>query len=156
MANQDPQPEVYTVTSQFARNTPADTQLVTNIITSQANNEEVRIYAMKVNIVSFDNLTTPGTDITANLDPQTADNCDFSVRITVGANNVPSQVFRVRPTWISNSRTLIFPTPILVLFQQPFRITVTCVSGTDNTANTDGRQITLEFESELAIQKVAC
>ena len=59
MANQDPQPEVYTVTSQFARNTPADTQLVTNIITSQANNEEVRIYAMKVNIVSFDNLTTP-------------------------------------------------------------------------------------------------
>ena len=152
MANQDPQPEVYTVTSQFARNTTADTQLVTNIITSQANNEEVRIYAMKVNIVSYDAVT----GALVNLDPQTADNCDFSVRITVGANNVPSSVFAVRPTWISNSRTLIFPTPILVLFQQPFRITVTCVSGTDNGADADGRQITLEFESELAIQKVAC
>ena len=156
MANQDPQPEVYTVTSQFARNTPADTQLVTNIITSQANNEEVRIYAMKVNIVSLDNLTTPGTDITANLDPQTADNCDFNITITVGANNVPSQVFSVRPTWVSSTRTLIFATPVLVLFQQPFRITVNCVSGTLDAANTDGRQITLEFESELAIQKVAC
>ena len=156
MANQDPQPEVYTVTSQFARNTTAATQLVTNIITSQANNEEVRIYAMRVNIVSLDNLTTPGTDLLVNLDPQTASNCDFNVTITVGANNVPSQTFAVRPTWISGTRTLIFPTPILVLFQQPFRVTISCVSGTLNLANTDGRQIRLEFESELAIQKVAC
>jgi hypothetical protein len=152
MANQDPQPEVYTVTSQFARNTPADTQLVTNIITSQANNEEVRIYAMKVNIVSYDAVT----GATVNLDPETADNCDFNITITVGANNVPSQVFSVRPTWVSSTRTLIFATPVLVLFQQPFRITVNCVSGTLNAADTDGRQITLEFESELAIQKVAC
>ena len=115
MANQDPQPEVYSVASTFAGGVAAGTTVTTNVTTSQANNEEVRIYAMKVNIVSLDNLTTPGTDITANLDPQTADNCDFSVRITVGANNVPSNQFDV--SWLANNIAngggiLMFPSPV--------------------------------------------
>ena len=45
MANQDPQPEIYNVTVDFAAGA-AGRNVVTNIQTSQANNEEVRIYAL--------------------------------------------------------------------------------------------------------------
>ena len=77
MANQDPQPEIYQVTSAFsAAGAPAiGDNVVTNIQTSQANNEEVRIYAMMVNI-------TDGAG--AQISKLVGTDIDFSVQITVG------------------------------------------------------------------------
>jgi len=46
MANQDPQPEIYRVNAAFAAAAAAGTTSVTNITTSQANNEEVRVYTL--------------------------------------------------------------------------------------------------------------
>ena len=152
MANQDPQPEIYEVISTFdtalVPNTgAAGSQVVTNINTFQANNEVVRIYGIKINIT--DNAATP-----ANLDPTTAANCDYSVTIQAGPAQVPSFTFRMRPAWISDTRTLIFPSPVLILFKQPFQVTVTNNSGCGTADN--GRIVSIELISELGIQKVAC
>ena len=152
MANQDPQPEIYEVISTFdTALTPntgvAGSQVVTNINTFQANNEVVRVYGIKINIT--DNAATP-----ANLDPATAGNCDYSVTIQAGPAQVPSFTFRMRPAWISDTRTLIFPSPVLILFKQPFQVTVTNNSGCGTAVN--GRIVSIELISELGIQKVAC
>ena len=51
MVNQDPQPEVYTTIHDFPIAVAAGTQNTVNIFTNQANNEELRIYAVAVDIV---------------------------------------------------------------------------------------------------------
>ena len=146
MANQDPQPEVYSVQSTFAPSAASGTTQTTNVTTSQANNEEVRIYGIQVDMQS---------ETFAALSPLTATTCDFSLTITVGPNNVPSQPIRVRPIWSSESNVMYFTSPILVLFQQPLQVTLTnnqaLAAGGGN-----GRIVTVNFLSELAIQKVAC
>lgn len=146
MANQDPQPEQYEVVATFDGTASGDS-ILTNINTFQANNEIVRVYGMRVNIT--DNAATP-----ANLNPQTADNCDFTVTITSGSANVPSNGFRIRPTWVSNTRQLNFASPILVMFKAPFQVTITANQAIGAGAN--GRIVTLELMSEIGIQKVAC
>ena len=157
MANQDPQPEMYEVISVFdTAAVPATgasgAQIVTNLNTFQANNEIVRVYGVKINITT--NAGAPLGSAPVNLDPATAANCDYSVTIQAGPAQVPSFTFRMRPTWISDTRTLIFPAPVLVLFKQPFQITVTSNQAVGTAAN--GRRVELEFISELGIQKVAC
>tara|TARA_R110000765_G_scaffold17101_2_gene47167 strand:+ start:147 stop:629 length:483 start_codon:yes stop_codon:yes gene_type:complete len=146
MANQDPQPEVYSVSSTFAPSATSGTTQTTNVTTSQANNEEVRIYAIQVDIQS---------ETFAALSPLTATTCDFSLTITVGPNNVPSQPIRLRPIWSAESNAMYFTSPILVLFQQPLQVTVTnnqaLAAGAGN-----GRIVTVNFQSDLSIQKVAC
>jgi len=146
MANQDPQPEIYSVASSFAGGSAAGATVVTNITTSQANNEEVRIYAIQVDMTAedFDALA-----------PTTATETDFSLTITVGPNNVPSQAIRLRPIWSADTNAMYFSSPILVLFQQPLQVTVTCNQALTAGAG-NGRLITVNFISELAIQKVAC
>jgi len=154
MANQDPQPEIYEVICTFddlagvGAGTASGAQILTNINTFQANNEVVRIYGMKINIT--DNAAPP-----LSLNPATAANCDFSVTIQAGPAQIPTQTFRTRPTWISDTRMLVFPSPILVLFKQPFQVTVTTNQALA-TGTANARVVSLEFVSELGIQKVAC
>ena len=57
MANQDPQPEIYTTRYNFNGDTggtgatiAANTSQVVSIYTNQANNEEVRIYGLAVRV----------------------------------------------------------------------------------------------------------
>ena len=152
MANQDPQPEVYSVSSTFddltnpGAGTLAGATIQTTINTNQANNEEVRVYAIQVDI--------QGADFAA-LSPLTGTNCDFSLTIGVGPNNVPSQTIRLRPIWSSEDNMLSWPTPILVLYQQPFSATITTNQALA-TGAANGRIVTINFISELSIQKVAC
>ena len=57
MANQDPQPEIYTTRHNFdasAVAVPAGTTITKSIYTNQANNEEVRIYAVATQIIDED------------------------------------------------------------------------------------------------------
>ena len=113
MANQDPQPEVYTTTHAFAGAAATGTSNVISVFTNQANNEEVRLYAIGVELLD----ATTGAALAAGL--------DYSVSIQVGPNNVPSNAFSAGFIFSKNDRTLALSTPILVLFQQPLQITVT-------------------------------
>ena len=84
MANQDPQPEVYSVSSTFddlsggGLGTLAGATIQTTINTNQANNEEVRVYAIQVDI--------QGADFAA-LSPLTGTNCDFSLTVELADTN---------------------------------------------------------------------
>ena len=78
MANQDPQPEIYTTRYTFdasATDVAANTSQVVSIYTNQANNEEVRIYGIAVRVDDETNATATSLN-------------DFAVSIQVGANNV--------------------------------------------------------------------
>lgn len=148
MANQDPQPEIYTTRHTFDASAvlvSAGTTNLVSVYTNQANNEEVRIYGIAVRV--FDSAT--GTASTTFN--------DFAVSIQVGANNVPSNQFDI--SWLANNinnggSILMFPSPILVLFQQPLGVTITtnsAITGTGSTAN--NRTVVVDLIGELAIQK---
>ena len=154
MANQDPQPEIYTTRYTWNADTTAtpagatiaaNTSQVVSIYTNQANNEEVRIYGIAVRINDSDD---SAVSTTLN---------DFAVSIQVGANNVPSNQFDI--SWLANNinnggSILMFPSPILVLFQQPLGVTITtnsAITGTGSTAN--NRTVVVDLIGELAIQK---
>ena len=152
MANQDPQPEIYTTryvwdadTSASGATQPAGTSQVVSIYTNQANNEEVRIYGIAVRV--FDSAT--GTASTTFN--------DFAVSIQVGANNVPSNQFDV--TWLANNIAngggiLMFPSPVLVLFQQPLSIAITTRSTITAGAGAEKNlTVVVDLIGELAIQK---
>lgn len=139
MANQDPQPEVYTTTHTFAGAAVSGTSNVVSIFTNQANNEEVRLYAVGVEMLD----ATTGAALATAL--------DYSVSIQVGPNNVPSNAFSAGFIFSKNDRTLALPTPILCLFQQPLQITVT----TNQNVGANGADIKITLIGELAIQKIA-
>ena len=144
MANQDPQPEIYTTRYTFdasAADVAANTSQVVSIYTNQANNEEVRIYGIAVRVDDENNATATNFN-------------DFAVSIQVGANNVPSNQFDV--SWLANNIAngggiLMFPSPVLVLFQQPLSV-ITTRSAIPNVANRE-RRVVVDLIGELAIQK---
>jgi len=82
---------------------------------------------------------------------------DFAVSIQVGANNVPSNQFDI--TWLADNIAngggiLMFPSPVLVLFQQPLSVTVTTLSTIPGVAAvTNDRTVVVDLIGELAIQK---
>ena len=138
MANQDPQPEIYTTRHTFTGATTAGNTNTVSVFTNQANNEEVRIYALAVRIqdASGDAATTE---------------TDFAVSVQVGPNNVPSNQFDIG--WLHDNirnggQVLAFSTPILVLFQQPLAIKVEV-----KTTTTATRTVVVDLIGELAIQK---
>ncbi len=151
MANQDPQPEIYTTRYNFNADTsggaggatvPANTSQVVSIYTNQANNEEVRIYGIAVRVTDSAGVARIG---------------DYAVSIQVGANNVPSNQFDV--SWLANNIAngggiLMFPSPVLVLFQQPLSVTVTTRSEITGAADPANNQtVVVDLIGELAIQK---
>ena len=149
MANQDPQPEIYTTRYNFNADTDAggatiaaNTSQVVSIYTNQANNEEVRIYGIAVRITD-----SAGNNLTG----------DYAVSIQVGANNVPSNQFDI--SWLANNIAngggiLMFPSPVLVLFQQPLSVTVTTRSEITGAAGAANNQtVVVDLIGELAIQK---
>ncbi len=139
MANQDPQPEIYTTSHTFAGAAGAGTSNQVSIFTNQANNEEVRLYALGIEMLD----ATTGAALTADL--------DYDVAIQVGPNNVPSNAFSAGFINAKNDKTLAFSTPVLVLFQQPLSVTVT----TNQAVGANGSIIKVTLIGELAIQKIA-
>jgi hypothetical protein len=139
MANQDPQPEIYTTRHEFSGATTAGTTNTVTVYTNQANNEEVRLYAIAVRIIDAAG-DAAGTET------------DFACSIQVGPNNVPSNQFDIG--WLSSNlaaggAVLAFSTPILVLFQQPLAVKVEV-----KTTTTATRTVIVDLIGELAIQKV--
>tara|TARA_R110002012_G_scaffold52617_1_gene135089 strand:- start:9082 stop:9549 length:468 start_codon:yes stop_codon:yes gene_type:complete len=139
MANQDPQPEIYTTRHTFTGATAVGTSNTVTVYTNQANNEEVRLYALAVRI-----LDAAGSNVTTET--------DFAVSIQVGPNNVPSNQFDVG--WLAanianGGSVMAFSTPVLCLFQQPLGVVVQV-----KTATTATRTVVVDLIGELAIQKV--
>ena len=117
----------------------AGTTNTVTVYTNQANNEEVRIYAIAVRIID-------STGASATTDT------DFAVSLQVGPNNVPSNQFDVG--WLhtnlaNGGSVLAFSTPVLVLFQQPLAVKIEV-----KTATTADRTVIVDLIGELAIQKV--
>ena len=159
MVNQDPQPEVYTTIHDFAvAPLVAGTQNQVNIFTNQANNEELRIYAVAVDIVLLD---AAGNQMTAITDPKFSMPTDFTLTCGVGSNNVPSNAFDLGWIYGQQDQTMSFTVPVLALFQQPLQLTVTANSQVPvfaygiGGANVATVRYKISLISELAIQKIA-
>ena len=82
MVNQNPQPECYTTRHSFSAGATDGTSSIQQILTNQAHNEELRVYA-----VSFNLYDANGTPITVAQE-------DFTITILAGPNSVPSKSFR--------------------------------------------------------------
>jgi hydrogenase-4 membrane subunit HyfE len=145
MANQDPQPEIYTTRHNFDASTvlvSAGTTNLVTIYTNQANNEEVRLYGIAVRIIDEN-----GDSVTTFT--------DFAMSIQVGPNNVPSNQFDVG--WLhtnlaNGGGVLMLPTPVLALFQQPLAVIIEAKSAIAQAANRE-RTVVVDLIGELAIQK---
>lgn len=145
MANQDPQPEIYTTRHTFDASSVAVSAGTTNLVsvyTNQANNEEVRLYGIAVRIVDED-----GSSVSSLT--------DFAMSIQVGPNNVPSNQFDIG--WLHTNLAngggiLTLPTPVLVLFQQPLSIIIEAKTAIAQASNRK-RTVIVDLIGELAIQK---
>ena len=73
MANQNPQPEIYTTTHSFASGATPGTRDTQTVFTNQNSSEEVRIYSLSVNTYNSGN----GQSLSGADD-------DFAVRIKIG------------------------------------------------------------------------
>ena len=145
MANQDPQPEIYTTRHNFDASSvlvSAGTTNLVTIYTNQANNEEVRLYGIAVRIIdeNGDSVTTL---------------TDFAMSIQVGPNNVPSNQFDVG--WLhtnlaNGGSVLMLPTPVLALFQQPLAVIIEAKTAIAQASNRE-RTVVVDLIGELAIQK---
>ena len=140
MANQNPQPEIYTTTHSFASGVSAGTQVIQTVFTNQNTAEEVRIYGMSVNMYN----SSDGTSLS------NADN-DFTAKIKIANGYVPSQEFDLGVIHQSDSRMITFPTPILVLFQQPISIEITWKGGQDSTVTANAIKVKPSLHAELSI-----
>ena len=142
MANQDPQPEIYTTRHTFTGATAVGTSNTVTVYTNQANNEECRIYAILVDILNENG--TPASTATTDV--------DFGISIQVGPNNIPTNEFDATVICFRDDKQLAFPSPILALFQQPLAVQVSLNSTTGATLAAN-RTVVITLVSELAIQK---
>lgn len=113
MVNQDPQPEIYSTVAAFAGATLPNTVISNNINTFQAANEEVRIYAIAVEIQN----PTTFADLAA-----TSNN--FEVKIQAGVNAIPTNYFDVGVTALSRTKIVELTCPVVIKFKQPLNVTV--------------------------------
>jgi len=116
MVNQDPQPEVFTSNHVYAAATAANTRTTNTIFTNQSHTEEVRIYAIQVQVVD----SNTGIDVSAAATTV----LDFDITINAGANAVPSNSFDAAAIARSEERQISFSAPIVVDFKQPLRVTL--------------------------------
>lgn len=141
MANQNPQPEVYSTRHNFAAATTQGTTDTQTIFTNQATNEEVRIYSVSVSILDADGADTA------------TDTNDFSIQTQIGNGWVPFTKYDAGLIHQMDEKTLTYATPMLILFQQPLSVTVAW----ENSQTSDAEvTVIISFHAELSLQPVAC
>ena len=114
MVNQDPQPEIFNSTHNFTTATAVNTTNTNTIYTKQGFGEEVRIYAMQIQILDED-----GRDIS------TTAMIDYDITIKAGPNSVPSNPFDATVIALMKDKTLSLSVPVVVGFKQVLRVAVT-------------------------------
>ncbi len=138
MANQNPQPEIYSTRHAFTAAATQGTTVTQTVYTNQANTEEVRVYAVSVQMID-----TNGGLAAATLYE------DFNMRIQIGQSYVPFQPFDAGLINHMGEKTLTFATPMLVLFQQPISVEISWENSTALAANTT---VKVSLHAELALQ----
>ena len=139
MANQNPQPEIYT-TSHFFNATAEGATNTQTIYTQQANNEEVRLYGFRAVVVDAQGAYALATQ-----------NSDFDMSIQVGNSTVPYGSFSIASVMASDTLSFTFACPILVLFNQPISITMRQRGNSTTTA-----YVKVSFDAELSLRQVNC
>jgi len=143
MVNQDPEPKIMSTTHDFpvaaagGANLAALTNILQGINTFQANNEQITLWGLAVNVIPLD---VNGNDLIATaggLNPYyyayqtpggtTGTFTDFDVKVLVGGNQIPSndiQIQRLLMPGAEQQRYISFSSPILVRYQQPLQVVV--------------------------------
>jgi len=137
MANQNPQPEIYT-TKHFFNGTAEGATNTQTVFTQQANNEEVRIYGFSVDITNVS-----GATYTTNV--------DFDLELQIGNSKVPFTQFPISQVVGSDTDTFYFSCPILVLFQQPISVKVIQRGSATTTC-----AVKISLHAELSLQQANC
>jgi len=137
MANQNPQPDIYEVNLSFSNESSNGTKVSSQVYTFQSSFEEVRVYAVMVNIVNSED-----DDISASVS-------DFQLTIEAGANKVPSNSFDIGAIATSREKTLAFPSPVVVGFQEPLTITGEWMGTSDTPDAITVVKITLIAETAM-------
>jgi len=182
MVNQDPQPEIFETVHTFdytAGTIAANTTRSVDVFTYQANNEEFRLYAIKVELlgnVDYGGVATPNVELSCcsvlpaqntGLAPAAADmvfspdnigapsfgGMDFNIGIRVGGQLVPSTTFDASSIFCTDDKTLAFACPVIVLFKQPFQIEVSNATILQPANAMGVRTVRISLIGELGIQK---
>jgi len=142
MVNQDPQPEIYSTVAAFANASPQNTVISNNINTFQAANEEVRIYAVAVEIQD----PTSFADLAA-----TSNN--FELKIQAGVNPVPTNSFDIGVVALSRTKIIELTCPVVIKFKQPLNVSVrwTPPTATNLGQSTD---VQIKLIGEIGVQKI--
>tara|TARA_B100000287_G_C20674922_1_gene794870 strand:+ start:1857 stop:2294 length:438 start_codon:yes stop_codon:yes gene_type:complete len=143
MVNQDPQPEIYSTVSAFGAASPQNTLVSTNINTFQAANEEVRIYAIAVEIV--DN-TAAEADVAATYN-------NFDLQIQAGVNPVPTNYFDIGAAALSRTKLIELTCPVVIKFKQPLNVNVRW-SPTTATNLGAATNVKVKLIGEIGVQKI--
>lgn len=142
MVNQDPQPEIYSTVAAFSSASPQNTVISNNINTFQAANEEVRIYAVAVEIQN----PTTFADLAA-----TSNN--FELKIQAGVNPVPTNYFDIGSAALSRTKIIELTCPVIIKFKQPLNVSVrwTPPNATNLGQATD---VQIKLIGEIGVQKI--
>tara|TARA_Y100000389_G_scaffold62597_1_gene58688 strand:- start:39998 stop:40447 length:450 start_codon:yes stop_codon:yes gene_type:complete len=143
MANQNPQPEIYTTRHTFSGSATQGSSDVQTVYTNQASNEEVRIYGIMADI-------SLAGDGSVARDAES----DFDIHIQVGNSNIPSKAFDLGVITQKDDRRLDFPSPVLAMFNQPISVKVIYKGGANATGNTPAAStvVRVSLISELSLQ----
>jgi len=142
MVNQDPQPEIFESNHDFTTATLVNTSNINTIYTNQGFGEEVRIYALQVQILDADGRDISGTAM-----------IDYDITIWAGPNAVPSNPFDASVIALMKDKTLSLSVPVVVGFKQVLRVEVT-----NRTVTDTGPTVTINVQliGETGIIKVKC
>ena len=182
MVNQDPQPEIFETVHTFdytGGDIAANTMRSVDVFTYQANNEEFRLYAIKVEMlgtVDYDGAgATPNVELSCcnilpagisapavvgdivyspeNVLAASFGGMDFNIGIRVGGQLVPSTTFDASSIFCKDDKTLAFACPVIVLFKQPFQIEVSNATQLSTLATYGIRTVKVTLIGEIGIQK---
>lgn len=146
MVNQDPQPEIYSTVAAFATASVPNTVISNNINTFQAANEEVRIYAIAVEIQD----PADFTDLAA-----TSNN--FELKIQAGVNPVPTNYFDIGSAALSRTKIIELTCPVVIKFKQPLNVSVRWTppsTGVGTPTLTQATDVQIKLIGEIGVQKI--
>ena len=143
MVTQDPEPKVLTTVHDFqvagAAGIPlaGGTTITVNAFTNQYNNEQCTFYGYAVDVMALDangnqmtneTVTCPYYYAYQTPGGTTGTFTDFDVNFFVGGSTIPSDDIGTQrllmPKAMHNQRYITFPSPVLVLYQQPLQVMV--------------------------------
>ena len=137
MANQNPQPSMLTARFDATGTPGVGTTLTKTIVTQQAYNEIIYVYALNVEVLLATGAAANGTT-----------DAEWDIQITSGPNSVPTNDFDLNYIYDRQDKTLAFSSPIVVTHRQPLQIHV---ERTDAAAMSAACTVIVNLIGELVV-----